>query len=42
MGGAFGTNGAEEKCIQTWMRNTEGKRKRGRHKRSWGMVIKHI
>jgi hypothetical protein len=41
MGGACGTNGVEEKCIQISMRQIEGKRKRGRPKRSWGILIKY-
>jgi hypothetical protein len=42
MGEACGTNGAEEKCIQIWMRKTEEKKKRGRPRRRWGIVIKYI
>ena len=36
MGGACGTNWAEEKSIQISMRKTEGKSRRGRPRRSLG------
>jgi hypothetical protein len=42
MGGACGTNGADEKCIHISMRQIEEERKRGIPKRSWGIVIKYI